>query len=140
MTVLFTFLAILAVTGAGRPARVVRGLVLTLRERQYVTAARGFGAGDLYLLWRHIVPDVWPVVRESALLAAPQFVLAEVTLSFLGLGLNEPAASWGTMLAGYARIESMEAAPWLVAPAIALALTCVAYRALLDSGEAGADV
>jgi peptide/nickel transport system permease protein len=136
VTVLFTFLGILAITGAGRPARVVRGLVLTLRERHYVAAARGFGAGHFYLLRRHILPELWPVARESALLAAPQFVLAEVTLSFLGLGINEPAASWGTMLAGFARIEGIESAPWLVAPAVALAITCFAYRALLTPDEA----
>jgi len=136
-TVLFTFLVILAITGAGRPARVVRGLVLGLRERQYVAASQGFGGGDLYVMRRHILPDVWPVARESALLAAPQFVMAEVTLSFLGLGISEPAASWGTMLAGYARIEAIESAPWLVAPAIALAITCFAYRALLPPGGDG---
>ncbi len=131
--VLAGLLGVLALAGWPRPAKLVRGMVLSLRERHYVAAARGFGAGHAYILTRHILPPVWPTVAEFLCLAIPQFVMAEVTLSFLGLGLGEPAASWGTMLAAYARFDALTRAPWLAAPAVALAAVSLCYRTLLSS-------
>jgi len=134
LVVLSGLLAVMGIAGWPRPARLVRGMALSLRERHYVMAARGFGAGHTYILTRHILPPVWPAVAEFVCLAIPQFVMAEVTLSFLGLGLSEPAASWGTMLAAFARLDAMTGAPWLAAPAAALALVSLCYRGLLSSG------
>lgn len=131
--VLTGLLGLLAVVGWARPARLVRGIALSARERHYVAAARGFGAGPAYLIRRHILPAVWPALAEFTCLAAPQFIAAEVTLSFLGLGLQEPAASWGTMLAAYARFEIMAAAPWMAAPAVVLAVTALCYHNLFGS-------
>ncbi|MCC6537473.1 MAG: ABC transporter permease [Bryobacterales bacterium] len=131
--VLAGMLGLLAVVGWARPARLVRGIALSVRERHYVAAARSFGAGPVYLLRRHILPAVRPALAEFVCLAAPQFVAAEVTLSFLGLGLQEPAASWGTMLAAYTRYETMTAAPWMAAPAVALAVTALCYYGVFGS-------
>ena len=90
--------AVLGIVGWARPARLIRGIVLSARERTYVTAARGFGAQSPYLLWRHVLPQTYGVVLTQAGLLVPQYLLAEVTLSFLGLGVGEPTPSWGAML------------------------------------------
>ena len=95
------FLAIvivLGVIGWARPARLVRGVVLTAKEREYVIAARGFGASDVYLLRRHVLPQTRGLVLTQAALLIPHYILAEITMSFLGLGVNEPGTSWGAML------------------------------------------
>ncbi len=133
--VLAGLLGVLAIVGWARPARLVRGIALSVRERHYVLAARGFGAGHSYILTRHLLPEVRPAVAEFICLAAPQFVLAEVTLSFLGLGLQEPAASWGTMLAAFCRLDVMTTAPWMAAPVAALTVTAACYQGLIASGR-----
>jgi peptide/nickel transport system permease protein len=84
-----TVIGILGVIGWARPARLVRGVVLTAKEQEYVVAARGFGASDLYLLGRHVLPQTRGVLFTQASLLIPRYIMAEVTLSFLGLGVNE---------------------------------------------------
>ena len=90
--------AVLGLVGWARPARLIRGVVLSARERTYVTAARGLGARTPYLLRRHVLPQAFGVILTQAGLLVPQYILAEVTLSFLGLGVGEPTPSWGAML------------------------------------------
>src|ERR1035438_5841469 len=85
----FLVIVALATVGWARPARLVRGVVLSAKERDFVRAARGFGARDGYLLRRHIVPETRGVLLTQAAILVPQFVLAEITLSFLGLGIPE---------------------------------------------------
>jgi len=82
--------AVLGVVGWARPARMIRGVVLSARERIYVRAAEGFGASPAYLLWRHILPHTYGLVLTQASVLVPQYLLAEVALSFLGLGIGEP--------------------------------------------------
>src|SRR6266700_6141158 len=92
-----TFLLLLCVIGLigwARPARLVRGLLLSARSRNFVSAARGFGASDFYLLHRHIFPETFGVLLTQAALLVPQYVAAEATLSFFGLGVSEPVPSW----------------------------------------------
>lgn len=111
---------ILGSVGWPIPARLIRGVVLSVKERRFVTAARGFGASAPYLLWRHILPETLGVIRTQAVLLAPRYVLAEVTLSFLGLGLPEPIPSWGNMLAGAQQVTVLASNWWLLAPAATL--------------------
>src|SRR5258706_9888156 len=95
------FLLLVLVIGLvdwGRPARLVRGVVLSARERNFVLAARGFGASNAYLLRRHLMPLTFRVLLTQMAVLIPQFILAEVILSFLGLGIGEPFPSWGNML------------------------------------------
>ncbi len=120
-------IAILGLTGWGRPARLIRGVALSARERDYVRAARGFGAGRWYLLRRHIWPETYSVALTQAALLAPQFILAEVALAFLGLGAAPPTASWGTMLAGLQKLYVLESYAWVFAPAAALIVVFALY-------------
>ncbi|MFB3826840.1 MAG: ABC transporter permease [Bryobacteraceae bacterium] len=130
------FLLIVAVIGTlgwARPARLVRGVVLSARERGYVLAARGFGASDFHLLRRHILPETAGVVLTQATLLAPRYVLAEVTLSFLGLGVGEPAPSWGNMLAGAQQYAVLVSYWWMLLPGVALVPVFTGYFVLANS-------
>jgi len=116
-----------------RPARLVRGVVISARERPYVLAARGFGAGDLYLIRRHIAPQTLGVLLTQASLLVPQYILAEVTLSFLGLGVAEPVPSWGNMLTALQRYHVMSSYWWMWLPGLALVPVFLAYFALSEA-------
>ncbi len=133
LTPIETFGVIVTVIGAlgwVRPARLVRGVVLSARERDYVRAARGFGGSDLYLLWRHVLPQTRTVLLTHLALAVPRFVLAEVTLSFLGLGIAEPMPSWGNMLAVLQQYHILVSAWWMSIPAAALVGVVLSYHHL----------
>ncbi|MBL6751214.1 MAG: ABC transporter permease subunit [Nevskia sp.] len=125
-------------------ARIVRGQTLSLRRREFVEAARVAGAPPWRIVRRHIVPNLLGVVVVGATLTMPQVILVESFLSFLGLGVAEPATSWGALVSEGA--HAMETAPWsLVFPAALLALTLLclnvlgdALRDALDPGHAHA--
>src|SRR5205085_1612347 len=95
----FLLVAVIGSVGWARPARLVRGVVLSAKTRKYVLASRGFGASVTYVLRRHVMPHTYCVLLTQAAVLVPQYVIAEVTLSFLGLGLSEPLPSWGNLLA-----------------------------------------
>jgi peptide/nickel transport system permease protein len=135
------FLLLVTVIGLvdwARPARLLRGVALSAREREYVLAARSFGATDAYLIRRHIAPEAVGVLVTQAALLIPQYVLAEVTLSFVGLGVAEPAPSWGNMLAALQQYHVMTSYWWMWAPALALVPVFLAYHALADALHARA--
>src|SRR5438034_2872520 len=131
-----TFLLLICVSGLigwARPARLVRGVVLSARARNYVAAARGFGGSDFYLLRRHILPETFGVLLTQAALLVPLYVAAEATLSFFGLGVSEPVPSWGNMLAALQHYSVLVSYGWLLAPAAALVVTSVIYWWLADA-------
>ena len=131
-----TFLLLIGVIGLvgwARPARLVRGVVLSARNRNYVSAARGFGGSDLYLLRRHILPETLGVLLTQAALLVPLYIAAEATLSFFGLGVSEPIPSWGNMLAALQHYSVLVSYGWLLAPAAALVVTSVIYGMLADA-------
>lgn len=130
------FLLVVGVIGSlgwARPMRLVRGVVLSARERNYVLAARGFGASDTYLLRRHIAPAAGGVLLTQATLLVPAFVAAEAALSFFGLGIGEPVPSWGNMLAVLQQYSVLVSYWWMLAPAIALVITSVMYGWLAEA-------
>jgi peptide/nickel transport system permease protein len=127
--------AVLGIVGWARPSRMVRGIVLSAKERAYVLAAEGFGARPLYILRRHVVPHTYGVVLTQAGLLVPQFILAEVTLSFLGLGVGEPEASLGSMLGTLQQYHVLASYWWMFAPALALVAVATAYHALTSLGH-----
>jgi peptide/nickel transport system permease protein len=131
-----TFLLLIGVIGLigwARPARLVRGVVLSARTSKYVAAARGFGGSDLYLFRRHILPEALGVLLTQAALLLPLYVAAEATLSFFGLGVSEPIPSWGNMLATLQNYTVLVSYGWLLAPAAALVVTSVIYGMLADA-------
>lgn len=126
-------ITVIGLVGWARPARLIRGVVLSAKERDYVLAARGFGASSAYLLRRHVLPQAYGVVLTQAALRVPQYILAEVTLSFLGLGVGEPAASWGTMLASMQEYHVLASYWWMLAPGLALVFVFLSYTAVANA-------
>jgi peptide/nickel transport system permease protein len=125
-------LGIIAVVGWARPARLIRGAVLSARAREYVVAARCLGASDAHLLSRHVLPQIVGIVLTQAALLAPQFILAEVTLSFFGLGVEEPTPSWGNMLASLQRYHVVASYWWMFLPGLVMVPVFWLYHALAD--------
>lgn len=126
----FLVILVIAAVGWARPARMVRGIVLSAKERDFVRAARGFGASDFYLLRRHILPQTSSVLLTQAAVLVPQFVLAEVTLSFLGLGVPEPIPSWGNLLANLQQYSVLVSYWWMYIPALAMVPFFLGYLGL----------
>jgi peptide/nickel transport system permease protein len=126
-------LGIVAVVGWARPARLIRGMVLSGKTREYVVAARALGASDLYMLRRHVVPPVLGIALTQAALLAPQYILAEATLSFFGLGVGEPVPSWGNMLAVLQRYDVLSSYWWMFLPGGALVGVFLLYYLLANA-------
>jgi peptide/nickel transport system permease protein len=114
-------------------ARVVRSSVLSLREQQYIEAARVIGCGHRRVILRHILPNVTSAILVLASIWIGNAIIIEASLSFLGLGTSPPTPSWGNMLAGQGRVY-MEQAPWLaVFPGLAITLTVLAFNLFGDA-------
>ena len=134
------FLLIVITVGAlgwARPARLVRGIALSVKERDFVRAARGFGATHSYLLRRHVLPQTRSVIFTQAAILVPQFILAEVTLSFLGLGIPEPAPSWGNLLTSLQQFSVLSSYWWMYLPAVAMVPFFFGYLSLSSSLQEG---
>ena len=113
--------------------RLVRGVTLSLREQEYVQASRATGAGPFWIMTRHIIPAALPPVSVVATLAVAQAIELEATLSFLGLGIQPPSASWGNMLTDAQSLTVIKSEPWLWLPAgIAIAVTVLAVNFVGD--------
>jgi len=113
---------ILALVGWPIVARGVRAIVAAERERDYAQAARALGAGRARLLLRHLLPAARGFVATQATLLFAAFILAEATLSFVGLGFPDPSVTWGVMLQEAANVAAIADAPWTLAPAAAIFL------------------
>lgn len=123
----------LALVGWVRPARLIRTVVARCREDLHVVAARGLGATPGHVVQWHVLPAVAGVVLTQAAILAPRFIVAEVTLAFLGLGPGEPTPSWGSMLGQAQQSANLAASWWLLTPAMALVPVCYIYYALADA-------
>ena len=129
----FLIIAVIGVVGWARPARLVRGAVLSAKERDFVRAARGFGASNGYLLRRHILPETSSVLLTQAAILIPQYVLAEMTLSFLGLGVPEPVPSWGNLLSSLQQYSVLVSYWWIYLPALIMVPFFLGYLGLASS-------
>ncbi len=108
-------------------ARIVRGQILSLKEQDYVLAARTIGAGSWRIIWKHLIPNAMGPIIVTATLNIPQAIFTEAFLSFIGLGVNAPMASWG-VLANDA-LPSFRTYPWqLFFPAVAISITMLAFN------------
>jgi len=130
--VYFMLTIILAFLGWGGLARQVRGLILSLREREYALAAKSFGASDWRIMFRHLLPGTMSHVIVIATLSIPGMILAETALSWLGLGLRPPLTSWGTLLQDAATIRAIRFTPWLLWVVPPILLTILTYNMLGD--------
>jgi peptide/nickel transport system permease protein len=126
-------IAILAFIGWAGLARIIRGMVLSIRKQEYVLAAEALGVGRLQIIARHILPNTLSFVIVAATLTVPAYILGEVVLSFLGVGVQEPNASWGNMLNQARSLRVLSSFPWLLwAPGIAIFLTVLSFNFLGD--------
>ena len=129
----FLIIAVIGAVGWARPARLVRAVVLSAKERDFVRAARGFGATEIYLLRRHVLPETSSVLLTQAAILIPQYVMAEMTLSFLGLGVPEPVPSWGNLLSNLQQYSVLVSYWWMYLPALAIVPFFLGYLGLASS-------
>jgi len=114
-------------------ARVIRGQVLSIKEREFVQAARAMGGKPFYIVLRHVLPQTATYIIISATLAVPGFIVAESVLSLIGLGIQQPDPSWGNMLSLATNASILVLQPWLVwPPALLIILTVLAFNLLGD--------
>jgi len=113
-------------------ARVVRGLVLSIRSREYVLAAEALGASHPRIILRHVLPNTLSYAIISLTMAIPGYILGESGLSMIGLGIQDPEASWGNMLSEAMAIQQIKDHPWVLLPGLFIFLAVVAFNMLGD--------
>ncbi|MDF2714351.1 MAG: binding-protein-dependent transport system inner rane component [Paenibacillus sp.] len=128
---MYTIILALVVTGWIKMAWIVRGQIMLLKNHEYALASRSLGAGFSRILFRHLIPNASGPIIVTLTLTVPQAIFAEAFLSFLGLGVNSPAASWGTMISD--SLSSWMYLPWrLFFPAVLISLTMFAFNVFGD--------
>ena len=137
--VFFAITVILSLLGWPGLARQVRGKLLSLRKEEFVIAARLDGAGGGRIMFRHMIPSFLSHIIASGTLAIPSMIIGETALSFLGIGLQAPAISWGVLLQSAQNIRAMVSTPWLLLPAIFVVVAVLAFNFLGDGLRDAAD-
>jgi peptide/nickel transport system permease protein len=130
---------VLGLVGWGGLARAVRAKILASRKNEYVLAAEASGASAAWIMFQHLLPNVTSHLIVSATLAVPGMILAESTLSFLGVGIQPPMTSWGVLLQDAQNIQSVALRPWLLLPGLAIFITVLAFSFLGDGLRDAAD-
>jgi len=128
----FLIVVILAFVGWAGMARVIRGMVLSIRAQDFVEAARALGGSDLRIIVRHVLPNTYTYVIVAATLALPGYILMEAALSFLGLGIQQPQASWGNMLSAAQSVRVLTENAWLLVPGFFIFVAVLAFSFLGD--------
>jgi peptide/nickel transport system permease protein len=139
LQVYFAITIILSLIGWTGLARVVRGKFLSLREEDFVTAARLIGCSETRIIFRHLLPSFTSHIIATATLALPIMIVSETALSFLGLGLRPPALSWGVLLQDAQNVQAIAHTPWLLIPAIPVIVAILAFNFLGDGLRDAAD-
>lgn len=132
LAVYFMLTVILSFVRWGGLARQVRGLILSLREREYALAAKSAGASDARIMFRHLLPGTMSHVIVIATLAIPSMILTETALSYLGLGIRPPLTSWGVLLQDAATVRAIHTTPWELWTVPFILVTILAYNMLGD--------
>ncbi len=135
----FFITLIISLIGWTVMARVVRGRFLSLREEDFVTAAELAGASQLRIIFRHMVPSFLSHIIAATTLAIPAMIIAETSLSFLGLGLRPPSMSWGVLLKQAQNVQAVAISPWLLIPALPVIIAVLAFNYLGDGLRDAAD-
>lgn len=128
----FLIVVLMSFIGWAGFARIIRGMVGSLRECEYVVAARALGAPPWRVLARHVVPATFSYTIVAATLGIPGFILGESALSLLGLGIREPSPSWGNLLADAQNVQNLVKYPWILTPGAFIFLTIMAFNFLGD--------
>ena len=124
---------ILALIGWAGFARVVRGMVLSVKNQEYVQAAKSIGASNLRIITKHILPQTTSFVIVAMTLSVPSYILSESGLSFLGLGIQQPDASWGNMLKEAQEYTNIIYRPWLLTPGFLIFVAVLAFNLIGDT-------
>lgn len=124
---------ILALIGWAGFARVVRGMVLSVKNQEYVQAAKSIGASDFRIITKHILPQTTSFVIVAMTLSVPSYILSESGLSFLGLGIQQPDASWGNMLKEAQEFTNIIYRPWLLTPGLLIFISVLAFNLIGDT-------
>ena len=124
---------ILALIGWAGFARVVRGMVLSVKNQEYVQAARSVGASKMRIILKHILPQTTSYVIVAMTLSVPSYILSESGLSFLGLGIQQPDASWGNMLKEAQEFTNILYRPWLLTPGFLIFVSVLAFNVIGDT-------
>lgn len=135
----FAITVILSLVGWTGLARVVRGKIISLREEDYVTAARISSAGSMSIIFRHLLPGFTSYLIVHITLAIPGMILGETTLSFLGLGINPPDISWGALLQQAQDVTVVSNYPWLLTPVLFVMLAVILFNFIGDGLRDAAD-
>jgi ABC-type dipeptide/oligopeptide/nickel transport system permease subunit len=131
---LTTVLVTIGIVGWAGMARIVRGQVLVVRQLEYVQAARALGERDYRIITRHLLPNVIAPVVIAATLGVAGAIMAEAALSFLGLGVQPPTPSWGSMIADGRDLEQLRHAPWTsLSPGLAIGAAVLGFNLLGDA-------
>ncbi len=123
-------ITILALVGWADIARVVRAKLLVMKSEDYVQAAVAAGASPVHVAWRHLLPGLVPYWLVQGSFLIPAFLMTEVTLSFLGVGIQEPDASWGNILRLGLSLTVLTESPWILFPGILIVATVLSFNAL----------
>ena len=137
--VYFGITVVLSLVGWTELARVVRGKFLSLRDEEYVTAARLIGASEGRIIGKHLLPSFFSHIIAAVSLAIPGMILSETALSFLGIGLRPPVISWGVLLQDAQNIHAIVLAPWLLLPGLFVVVTVLAFNFVGDGLRDAAD-
>lgn len=137
--VYFFITVIISLIGWTGLAREVRGRFMSWRNEQFVIAARLDGTSEFRIIMRHLLPGFTSHIIASVTLAIPVMIIAETSLSFLGIGLRPPVVSWGVLLQEAQNIRSLAEAPWLLAPGVMVVITVLAFNFLGDGLRDAAD-
>jgi peptide/nickel transport system permease protein len=139
LAVYFGITIILSILGWTGLARTVRGRFLSLREEDFILAAKLLGASEMRIIFLHMVPSFASHLIAVLTLRIPGMILAETSLSFLGLGLRDPIISWGVLLTSAQNIQTVALAPWMLLPGAAVVLTVLAFNFVGDGLRDAAD-
>lgn len=126
-------IVILSFIGWASTARIIRGMAISLRENEYVYAAKAMGLSHFKIIIRHILPHTLSYALVAIFLRIPAYILGEASLSLIGLGIQEPEASWGNLLSSAMGIVNIRLFPWILIPGLFIVVTVICFNMLGDT-------
>ncbi len=132
LQVYFLIVVILSFIGWAGLARVIRGMAISIREKEYVLAAQALGENPFLIITRHVLPNTLSYTIVALSLSIPSYILGESALSLLGLGIQDPYASWGNLLSSAMDIAQIKFHPWILIPGVFIFVTIMAFNFLGD--------